>query len=182
VDIPGTDWTYISGHNIADNRGWPNGQGEPILMAWRIGVVGEPQTTRWRTAGAGTRVHHIEIEGLSGAPTVTAVSDNQDGTGSVFTSPALASPGPGYWFCGMSYGSSGPDDGASPFYTMAARAPAVDLSNGFAWGPGDGYGPNSWFGYLKVDGAGTDHVVLDRSATPRNANSPYGWLCGFWPA
>lgn len=186
ADVPGTDWTDITGFDIATGGGWPNGDGGPITMAYRMSTLTEPQHTAWNTVSASehSRTHHIEIAGLSGAPTVTATSHDQSTAGSVFTSPSITVPAAGFIFAGFSYSASGPSDGASAAFTMTARTPAVDLTRGYGGDPAFSsyFWPYSWFGYQIVSGGGTYTITLDRSAAPRNPTSPYGWIMGFWPS
>lgn len=180
LDIAGTEWTFV--RSISTSNGV--GQTSVAAMDWRNMVVGEPQTVRWRDSGAlplgRPRVHYVEVSGLSGAPTVVASAATGlfgGDPGSVFTSPNIVTTGAGYIFAGFDYRCTGPSDGSSASFTMAARSPAVDLTQGFCSANFGGY---SWFGYLHVDSAGTYNIVLDRSTAPR-ASHGHGWIMGFWP-
>lgn len=176
VDIPGTEWTFSDAFNASHGDLYFGGY--PIARAWRIGVPGEPQNTRWRTSGR-RRDHYIEVSGLAGTgPSIERKSENVAG-GAPLVSPALPVPGAGIWVCGVTWPSTGPDDGASPFVTLTARAPAQDTTQGYA---PNYFGPLTWQGYYITTGAGPDiHVTLDADATPRD-HGVYAWLCEFYPA
>ena len=97
--------------------------------------------------------------------------------GPTFTSPNIVATGAGFIYAGWIYRCTGPSDGSSSSFTVTATAPAVDLTQGFC---ADYFGGYSWLGYLKVSGAGTYNIVLNRSAAPR-ASYGHGWIMGFWP-
>jgi hypothetical protein len=88
----------------------------------------------------------------------------------------VAASGAGYIFAGMSYSASGPGDGSSAPFVMTPTAPAVTLDSGYAIGS---FAPYSWFGYLRVEAAGSYAIELTRSAVPRNPTYGYGWICVF---
>jgi hypothetical protein len=180
-DIAGTEWTFID--NLDVNNG--AGQGALLTFAYRDAEANEPQVIQWG-GGSGTglsgtarpRSHQIAIEGLSGAPTVTAKGVGTNNGTSDYTSPAITVTGPGYIFAGFAYRAS--------FFTgsMSGRAPSVSLTDGLAYG-GYPFDPYSWFGYIHVTPAmfavtDTYNVVVDRSNT---VNTVYakGWVMGFWP-
>lgn len=176
LDIAGTEWTYIQGAFGGDLAN----QSVTMTMAYRDSVAGEPQVIRWGGPGliAGTarpRSHQVAIEGLSGAPTVTASASGSP-MGAVMTSPSIVVPAAGYIFAGFGYRVGGPAEGGQAF-TLSARAPAVDLTQGYAYGS---FGPYSWFGYLHVDAGGTYDITLDRTAYS-GSNWGRWWLMGFWP-
>jgi hypothetical protein len=176
-DIAGTEWTYITSQII-------NGNEYPGTMAMRYpSAVAEPQGIRWGGAAgfsgsAGTRSHQVEVSGLVGTCTVNSTSAGFGNTGTVFTSHSIAVPGAGYIFAGFLRMSPGPADGSSAAYTMTARAPAFDLTQGYA---DAGFAPNSWFGGLHVDSAGSYTITLDMSGTPRDPGDPWSWVMGFFP-
>jgi hypothetical protein len=181
--IAGTGWTHI-----IDGYGG-GASGVSVTLAYRDSVAGEPAAIVWGGPSGGglsgtarPRSHQIAISGLSGAPTVTVSSAGATAMGAVMTSSPIVVTGPGYIFAGFGYRCTGPADGSSPDITLTARAPAEDLTQGWAYG---GFGPYSWFGMIHVTPAmfavtDTYDITVDRSATPR---AQYGrwWLMGFWP-
>ena len=147
------DWTFIAGLNIDSYSHYP------ITLAARPESGGGPF---WLAP--------VTAHDLSTA-------------GSTFTSPDITVDGPGYIFGGFSYRAPGPADGSSAAFDMDPVSPAVTLSRDYAYpgGPGLGFAPYSWFGYLAVAAAGTYSIELIRSAVPRDPTNPFGWILCFFP-
>jgi hypothetical protein len=182
-DIVGTEWTYVMDAIGGD----PANQSVHVWMSYRMAAASEPDTIRWGNPDSlnGTsrpRSHQIAIAGLSGAPTVTASNSGDGGAmGPVMTSPPIVVTGPGYIFAGFGYRVGGPAEGGQAF-TLSARAPAQDLTQGYAYG---GFGPYSWFGFIHVTAAmfavtNTYDITVDRTAYS-GSNFGRWWLMGFWP-
>jgi hypothetical protein len=152
----------------------------PMGMAYDTSTGDHTRFPAFENLGSNgrTRGHIVEITGIAAAPTDSDTSSNQSTSGSSFVSPAVTASGPGYVFGGMSYSAPGPGDGSSSPFTMAPQVGAVTLTAGYAIGS---LAPYSWFGYLRVESAGSYSITLSRSAVPRNPTSGYGWVIGFWP-
>jgi hypothetical protein len=175
-EIAGTEWTFID--NLDVNNG--AGQGARLTFAYRNAEASEPQVIQWGGPSGGgfsgtarPRSHQVAIEGLSGAPTVTAKGTGTNSGTANYTSPAITVPAAGWIFAGFGYRAG--------FMTgsMVVRAPAVAMTEGLAYG-GYPFDPYSWFGYLHVAAAGTYNIVLDRTNTVGTVHAK-GWIVGFWP-
>jgi hypothetical protein len=175
-EIAGTEWTFID--NLDVNNG--AGQGARLTFAYRDAEANEPQVIQWGGPSGGgfsgtarPRSHQVAIEGLSGAPTVTAKGTGTNSGTANYTSPDITVPAAGWIFAGFGYRAG--------FMTgsMVVRAPAVAMTEGLAYG-GYPFDPYSWFGYLHVASAGTYNIVLDRTNTVGTVYAK-GWIMGFWP-
>ena len=174
IIVASTDWTHeATAYARAGNE-------YGMVMASRVATADDTRYPRWTALGgsARPRAHHVAVSGLAGTTDTPVTASNQSTSGSVFTSPDVTVGGSGYIFAGFSYSAAGPGDGSSAPFVMEPDAPAVTLSRGYAVGS---FAPYSWFGYRRVEAAGTYSIVLNRSAVPRNPTYGFGWILVFCP-
>jgi hypothetical protein len=172
--VAGTTYTYLT---MASAR---TAGDYPMAMAYDTSTSDHTIWPVFLNLGSNgrSRGHIVELSGIAAAPTDYDTSTNQSTSGVTFTSPSVHASGPGYVFGGMSYSAPGPGDGSSSPFTMTPHGGAVTLTAGYAIGS---LAPYSWFGYKRVETAGSYSIGLERVGTPRNPTSGYGWVIGFWP-
>ncbi len=173
IEVPGTDWAYVTEAKCRTSS-------YPLVLASKVLDSDDTTWLAWDGVGGDDRPRglHVAIRGAAGTLDTPVIANTQSTSGSVFTSPDITVGGPGFVLAGFSYSAAGPGDGSSAPFSMTPESPAVTLDSGYAIGS---FAPYSWFGYIRVEAAGTFNFVLNRSAVPRGNTNGYCWIVTFAP-